>query len=277
LAVVTLATACGSKAARLEIRSFDSQALGRGMSYSVLQPPACPAAERRGLHVIYLLHGYGGDYRSLDEEGLSDRFFVAQAEGRIPHVFMVMPDGEQGFYLNWHDGTRRYEDYLVEEVVPQAERDLGLEVPRERRHIVGVSMGGYGALLVGLRHPELFESVASISGVIFNEDKAIDLAHNRFLSWTIDIDRMLGDGGDREFLEDHNPYSLLDRLPAERRPRLFLAAGTEEPKPIRRPSVLFHEHLVAEGVEHEWYVFEGSHNWQDWVPAIERAITHATR
>jgi S-formylglutathione hydrolase FrmB len=137
-------------------------------------------------------------------------------------------------------------------------------------------MGGYGALLAGLRHPELFESVASISGVIFNQDKAIDLAQNRFLSWTIDIDRMLGDGNDQEFLASHNPYSLLDRLPAEERPRLFLAAGAEEPEPIQRPSTMFHEHLLAEGVEHEWLIYDGSHNLEDWAPVIERAIAHAT-
>jgi len=276
LAGAAVALACGgSGPGRLEVRAVSSAALGEEMGFSVLRPPVCSGAEEEAPHVVYLLHGYGGDHHSLDEEGLSDLLFVAQAEGRVPRVLMVMPEGQRGFYLNWHDGTRRYEDYLLEELIPEAERQLGIEVPRERRHIAGVSMGGYGALILGLRRPDLFASAASISGVIFDEDKAIDLAGSRLLSWAIDIDRMLGDGSDREFLTGHNPYSLIERLSEGERPRLFLASGSDEPEPLRRASVDFHERLLELGIDHEWLVYEGGHDWEGWARAIERAIAHA--
>jgi S-formylglutathione hydrolase FrmB len=138
-------------------------------------------------------------------------------------------------------------------------------------------MGGYGALLIGLRHPELFESAAAISGVLFDEEKAIDLAANRLLHWAIDIDRMLGDGTDAAFLRRNNVYSLVDALEESERPRLFLASGEEEPEAIRRPSSLFHAHLTAKGIAHEWRTYPGSHNWADWAPAIEAAIAFSVR
>jgi S-formylglutathione hydrolase FrmB len=276
--VALLLIACGgAESHRLETVPLDSAILGKSMPFSVLEPPACPPEIARQLHVVYLLHGYGGSHASLDEEGVSDRLFVAEAEGRIPHVFVVLPQGEHGFYLNWHDGSRRYEDYLVQEAIPAAEKALGLVVPRERRHIAGVSMGGYGALLLGLTHPEMFESIASISGVIFDEEKAIDLVGKRFLDWTIDIRRMLGDGKDRAFLERVNPYSLIEALPAERRPRLFVAVGDGEPDSLRLASSRFHEFLDGRGAEHEWVEFHGGHGWDSWPPVIEKAIAHAVR
>ena len=273
-----VALACGgTESHRLRTEQLRSAALGKSMPFSVLEPPAVLSGAARELHVVYLLHGFGGNHATLDGEGLSDRLFVAQAEGRIPHVFLVMPQGERGFYLNWHDGSRRYEDYIVEEAIPAAERALGLELPRERRHVAGVSMGGYGALLLGLKHPQMFESIASISGVIFDRDKALDLADNRFLDWTIDIRRMLGDGTDRAFLEKNNPYSLVEALAPEKLPRLFLAAGDDEPEALRRASSRFHEFLDLRGVAHEWIEFSGGHGWESWAPVVERAIAHAVQ
>jgi S-formylglutathione hydrolase FrmB len=270
------ALACGGPTDhRLEHVRLRSAILDRPMPFSVLRPPVLPAALADRLHVVYLLHGYGGDHASLDAEGLSNRLFVAEAEGRIPHVFLVMPQGEHGFYLNWHDGTRRYEDYLVQEAIPAAEKALGLALTRERRHVAGVSMGGYGALLLGLRHPELFESIASISGVIFDEQKAVELANRRFLDWTMDIRRMLGDGTDRAFLDEINPYSLIEKIDPAEMPRLFVAAGTEEPDSLRLASTRFHEFLDGRGVAHEWVEFPGGHDWPSWAPVIERAIAHA--
>jgi len=278
LSLLLVAISCGgAESHRLETERLRSTILEKSMPFSVLEPPACPAGMERQLHVVYLLHGYGGDHATLDEQGASDRLFVAEAEGRIPHVYLVMPQGERGFYLNWHDGSRRYEDYLVEEAIPAAERALGLTIPRERRHIAGVSMGGYGALLVGLKHPEMFESIASISGVIFDEKKAIEFVNSRLLDWRIDIRRMLGDGTDRAFLERANPYSLVKALAPEKRPRLFVAAGTDEPDSLRLASSNFHEFLDREGVAHEWVAFQGGHNWKSWPPVVERAIAHAAQ
>jgi S-formylglutathione hydrolase FrmB len=277
LLAIFLISCGGAESRRLKTEWLGSDILGKSMPFSVLEPPVLPAGAARELHVVYLLHGYGGDHASLDKKGLSDRLFVAETEGRIPHVFVVLPQGERGFYLNWHDGSRRYEDYLVREVIPAAEEALGLAIPRERRHIAGVSMGGYGALLVGLKHPEMFESIASISGVIFDEEKAIEFVNNRFLDWRIDIRRMLGDGTDKAFLERNNPYSLIEALAPEKRPRLFVAVGTDEPESRRLASSNFHQFLDRRGDEHEWVAFQGGHNWESWAPVIEKAIAHAVR
>jgi len=274
--VAVLALACGGDSdRRLLTHPLRSEILDRRMPFSVLMPPACPPEARRELHVVYLLHGYGGDNRSLDEEGLSDRLFVAQAEGRLPHLFIVAPRGERGFYMNWHDGSARYEDYLIEEVIPAAEEALELHIPRERRHLAGVSMGGHGALLLALKHPDLFESASSISGSLFDRGKAVELAGKRFLDWAMDIRRMLGDGEDEAFLDANNPYSLVERVPAEARPRIFLAVGSDEPESLRLATTRFHDFLSRTGVEHAWAPFAGGHNWESWAPVIEEALLHA--
>jgi len=274
-----LFASCGGepKSHRLETGPLESKVLGKQMPFSLLMPPGGAPGDAASLHVVYQLHGYGGGHTALDDEGLSDGLLVAQERGRIPRVFIALPEGERGFYINWHDGSLRYEDYIIGEAIPAIEKALGLELSRARRHIMGVSMGGYGALVVGLKHAEMFESIASLSGSLFDEEKAIELANKRFLDWAIDIRRMLGDGTDREFLERNNPYSLIRALAPEARPRLFVGVGREEPSALRKASTQFHAFLDGEGVAHEWVEFAGGHDWESWAPVIEKAIVHAAK
>jgi S-formylglutathione hydrolase FrmB len=275
LACLLALAACGPTSQRLAYRTLDSRALGKPMDFAVLAAPLSTTPDTGPLPVVYLLHGLGDDHRSLDRFGLSDRLHAAMIEGRVPRAHIVAPNGERGFYINWHDGTHDYEDYLVAEVLPAAERELGLEVDRNDRHIIGVSMGGLGALQVGLRHPDLFASMASLSGLIPDVDEAADLVRTSPANRRVDLRRVFGDCSDRAFVDAHNPYQIVRRRGAALGQRVFLAVGDRERAEFQRTAASFHELLAAIGAPHEYVVYEGGHGWRAWAPVVERALRYA--
>jgi S-formylglutathione hydrolase FrmB len=133
-----------------------------------------PSGETKGRPLLVLLSGYSGSGWSHFEPG---RFMEDSIVGRLdrlirtgksPEAVMVAPDclttlgGSQ--YLN-SSATGRYEDYVVQEVVPWVRERYGTGPCG----VLGTSSGGYGALSLGLRHPELFPAVASNAGDAYFE------------------------------------------------------------------------------------------------------------
>jgi S-formylglutathione hydrolase FrmB len=261
---------------RLDLHLIDSAALGKEMAFSSLSPPVVAETEFTDPHVFYMLHGLGDDHRALDRHGISDRLHDAMTDGGIPPVYLVMPQGDRGFWIDWHDGTRLYESYVVDEVIPRAEQILGLEIPPERRHVMGVSMGGIGALQMGLRRPDLFSSVSSISGPVLDEKQAIEHVKSSFAQWFVNLNRIFGDCTDQEFMESHNPFAIVRRKKNDQHQRIFLTAGRKEKEFFRETSTGYHKFLDENNVAHRWEIFEGGHGWRFWAPVIERAISYAT-
>jgi enterochelin esterase-like enzyme len=277
LAALALSVAgCGPSSHNLDYRSLDSRELDREMAYAILAPPAGDAGgEPR--RVFYLLHGFGDDHRSLDRFGVSDSLLEAMRAGRLPRAYVVAPNGERGFYINWYDGTNDYEDYLLEEIVPTAEEELGIEVDVARRHVIGVSMGGLGAVQLGLRHPELFGSMSSLSGFFPDVHEAKALVEDSPLLRRAPLKRIFGDCSDREFVDAHNPYQIVRRRESHPPQRIFLAVGDRDREDFVRTNQAFHELLESEGVAHEYVVYDGRHRWSDWAPLVERAMRYAEK
>jgi enterochelin esterase-like enzyme len=274
----SLAAGCAGsmKSTRLEPSKLDQTKLGRSMEFAVMRAPAVEGVDPADLPVFLFLHGMRGDHLSLDRHGVSEELHQAMLDGRIPPAHLVLPDGENGYFVNWYDGSQPYEDYVLEDVLPAAEDALGVSPDRENRHVIGVSMGGQAALRIGLSHPELFASAASLSSVVLTREEALEVLDNPLVRWFTDAPEAFGDGSDQEFSDSQNAYVLVERRPPELEQRIFLAAGTEEWSRFRETSGAFAEHLADLGVHHEFVVYEGGHGWTDWVPVIEQAMSFAT-
>ncbi len=142
----------------------------------VYLPPSYERDRSRRYPVIYWLHGFTGIgvssiNRSLWTPTLPELMDRVIAEG-APEAILVMPDGSTRYggsqYLN-SPATGRYEDYVVKELVPYVDRTYRTKASRDHRGTDGKSSGGYGAVVLAMRHPDVFGAVASHSGDMYFE------------------------------------------------------------------------------------------------------------
>ena len=112
--------------------------------------------------VLYLLHGHGGSGHEWIEQGdvpaLLDRLI---AEDRMPPVMAVMPDAGTSWYVDSARGAM--ESAVMEDLLPTVESEMGVRLQRDERAMMGVSMGGYGALRLAMRYPERFGAAALLA------------------------------------------------------------------------------------------------------------------
>jgi len=127
--------------------------------------------------VAWCLSGFTGRGRMLLNDnpwspGIADRMDALLAEGRAKPLILALPDcfthigGSQ--YVN-SPALGRYEDHVIEELVPFVDSRFRTLAEPEHRGVMGKSSGGYGALMMGMRHPEVFGAVACHSGDILFE------------------------------------------------------------------------------------------------------------
>lgn len=154
-----------------------SAALERPMSAAVYLPPGYSPARR--YPVLYLFYGYGGNRDSYFGAGLAinrtaDRLIAAQA---IEPLIIVVPDYANSFGVNstvaqaansTGGSIGMYEDYLIKELVPSIDSRFNTDARRERRYVGGISMGGFAALHLGLRHAAMFSKVGGHSAALWD-------------------------------------------------------------------------------------------------------------
>lgn len=232
---------------------FHSAALNRDMTYRVILPKTITPGQK--LPVVYLLHGNGGGFR--DWSNYSD------VAGYAAHgLILVMPEGGSSYYVNAVDRPGdRYEDYIIHDLIGDVEATLPAAAGREHRAIAGVSMGGFGAVVLSFRHPELFAFAAGLS-------PALDVPRRRFSFKRIGQwreHRAIFGPTDGPARRSEDPYVLARNADPKQLPYFFLTCGDREgllpansgfAAELRRQHIAFEFHEVA-GAGHDWTQWNG--------------------
>ncbi len=236
---------------------FRSQGIGRETAMNLLVPD-----EGAGpFPVLLLLHGLGGAYDSYIRSNNIENLL------RNRPILAVMPDGGRSFYANdVRPGGMRYEDHIVQDVLGYVERVFPARRDRAGRAVVGISMGGYGALLMALRHSDLFCAAASISGSTY-------FAHEPSERHREDDVGYLAAALPREA----NDLFYLAERHAHAGPPLAIrqSCGTEDF--LYATNLAFHRHLEALSVPHEWVEHPGAHDQATWDAQLPLALEFVLR
>ena len=230
--------------------TFRSPALQRDMTYRVFLPASLAPGEK--VPIVYLLHGGGGGYRDW-----SNNSGVAQyaAQGLV----LVMPEGGSSYYVNSAAKPGdRFEDYIVQDLIPDAERRFPARSDRSGRAIVGVSMGGYGAIRIAFDHPDRFAFVGTISA-------ALDVPSRPFSAHRIGqwqrfrtIFGPIGSPSERA----GDPFHFVQSADPAAMPYFWLAAGSQEA--LLDVNRRFANDLRKRGFQSEFHTAPGGHDWQQW-------------
>ncbi len=215
---------------------------------------------------LYLLHGYSGD---CNDWIYGSRIFKI---ARDHNLAVVMPSAENSFYEDNEETGARYGSFVGEELVEVTRRMFPLSDRREDTFIGGLSMGGFGSLLLGSRFCDTFSAAVCLSSGFILEDLAAGRAMH--LEKAGELSRMGGLFGDLSHImdpSDKNPMYHVDRALAQgRMPRLYLACGTEDF--VYPSNVRTRDELLAKGAEVTWEEGPGEHEWTFWDKYIERAV-----
>ena len=115
-----------------------------------------PVADKAPAKVLYLLHGLS------DDASIWMRLTSIERYAERRNLAVVMPDGGRGFYTDALKGAR-YWSYVAEELPELMHKIFKLPKGAKNTFAAGLSMGGYGALKLGLRRPEEFSAVGDIA------------------------------------------------------------------------------------------------------------------
>src|SRR5258708_1496785 len=266
-AVLLLLTNCGKKkeeaqpdpprlTAKVTMRdvTFHSAALNREMQYRVVLPTSI--AVGRKLPAVYLLHGGGGGFR--DWSNYSD---VARFAER--GLILIMPEGGYSYYTNSAEHPEnRYEDYIVNDLISDVESKFPVAPGRPNRAIAGVSMGGFGAVKLGLRHPQLFAFAGGISPAIDVPSRPFSI--KRLQQWRYHRSIFGPWGGQTQ--HDNDPFVLVRSADPSATPYFLLSCGEQEgllPANRAFAALLEHRHF-----RYEFHAAPGGHDWNQWIERL---------
>jgi S-formylglutathione hydrolase FrmB len=233
--------------------NYFSHALEKGSSFNVIFPDSPDAA--RPWSVYYLLHGLSDDHTTWMRRSCIERYTLGYP------LMVVMPDGGRGWYTNAVQGEA-YEDDLIEEVMGLVDRTFPVKAERAGRAIGGLSMGGFGAVKLGLKYPDRFASVNTHSGVLGllrspAESKVIAPEFTRIF-------------GESPTDGPEDPYRLAARANRKKLPALRIDCGAEDP--FLEQNRAFRDHLESLDIPHEYHEHPGTHCWHYWDQRVREAI-----
>lgn len=245
---------------------FFSKALGVASTVNVILPEAdmgigvaAGSGEEALPKVLYLLHGYSDDHSIWMRRTSVERYAAEYP------LAVVMPAVNHSFYCNEAEGER-YWDYVSQELPEIMHRFFRLSDRPEDTFAAGLSMGGYGALKLGLTYPERFAAVGSFSG-------GVDVADmTRFSGDRLrEMERVFGDLQKVAGSEQDLFHLLKRNSGAAKKPRLYISCGTAD--------FLYgaHKKLVPAAEQAGWDVTHyekpgATHEWGFWDEQIRYFI-----
>ena len=252
---------------QITAETLDSPRLGRPLPYRLYTP-----GEGSGrLPVLYLFHGLRGDETDWPKDGgIAAILDAAIHAGEIPPLFAVMPGVGNSWYVD-SEAFGPIATVLSDDLLPAIDTKLPTQACRTGRAVAGLSMGGLGAVLQGLRHPDRYGAIISLSGSLFdpvppNADPAV-LARFRMFG------PVLGVPISAERYNAANPFLALAALPAQGpRPDLWFAAGDDDYPMILVGSAKLHIEAQRAGLASEFRVIDGGHAWGTWRRGLADAL-----
>lgn len=270
-AVVALGAALPLAAAsgRAECNSLPSRNLHREVGYCVLLPPGYTPKGRK-YPVLYFLHGLGGNQFMFVQDGALNIFADLWERHAIGDFLIVTPDADDSFYINSRDGKDLYEDFFLREFMPFIERHYPVRPGRESRGIGGISMGGYGALHLAFRHPELFGSVSAESAALIENLPQFKMGNSRRPMSGI-LGGAFGSPPSPEFWKLNSPLSLARTFRPEGL-KIYFDCGEQDDYGFNRGTAALDRILTARRIPHTFHLYPGGHNWIYFAQHLPRAL-----
>lgn len=259
-------------------KRYDTPARGTNTqgSYLIYLPVRYATDTARRYPVIYFLHGGFGSQSEGAQVALPG-FVAAMQARKMPETIIVVPQAlPSGWYTNAKDGMRPVEDVLVQNLVPHIDATYRTLEHANARGIEGMSMGGYGALRLGLKYPRVFGTISAVAPSItknLSDEPDIRTADTFF--------------GDQAYFESTSPWGIVKSNHAAilaANPKIRILSGEQDG--LKVVIEKFDQTLTALNIRHEYVEAPSAgHNYTDilaniptdaylfWLIAFEKVVT----
>jgi putative tributyrin esterase len=259
--------------ANVKIVHFPSASLGDQRTMLVMLPLDYDTSVSR-YPTLYLLHGHDADITDWA------RGTNLSAYATRHHLIIVTPDASRSWYVNSVANPKaRFDDFIVKDVIGYVDEHFRTIPEPFARAIAGVSMGGFGAMFLGLEHHEMFAAIGSFSG-------ALSAAHQEpppLAANATEVERkdrqqyedLVGKFGSKE-QKDRDPFELAAKIPVEEVPMLFVVCGGEDGNAGDTHAFLAllakrripYEYREISPREHDWRI------WNEEIPVFLDKLDH---
>lgn len=206
--------------------------------------------------ILLLLHGLHDDENSwIDQTRLVSYASKTQ-------ITIIMPRADRSYYTNIVDGSQ-YFDYIADEVLQRCRQWFNLPTDPDKCYVAGVSMGGFGALKVGLTHPNQFKQIFALSAMpdivkSWQNKPERDGWYRRLF------------GSPEQVIESDNDIAYLISQQTTNAPAIWQLCGVEDP--FYAMNQTLDQQIKKQGLTHEFLEVPGAHEWGVWNPAIQQIL-----
>lgn len=245
LTILSLVLSIKVFSASVDTISVYSSAMKKNFRCVVIKPVGYDRSESR-YPVLYLLHGRGGNYASWVKSNQRLKKFSDENM-----VILVCPEGGESWFLDSPiDSSIRFETYITRDVIQFIDSHYKTIKNRRGRAIMGVSMGGHGALFLAFRHPNLFGACGSISGGPLDYYLAVNKARH---TKNLGDSSLYGDNWKNlSVVNIVEHYSLTDSL------AIIFDCGTEDQ--FYAANKILHEKMLTLKIPHDYIQRPGDHD-----------------
>ncbi len=227
---------------------FHSTLLNKDVQYRIYLPQEYATSQKR-YPVLYMLHGYSGKIDEWMWYGLLDRFDEMINTRQVKPFIIVLPFGDQEYWMDHPDNGPAWGEYVAHEVVDHIDGNYRTLPFKESRAIGGLSMGGNGALQVSMNYPNIFGVIGAHSPTMRTYDQKIP--------WW----------GDEDWFLKHDPVAMVKTNQYISQVKLWIDIGSDD-KTWRPRALELKQNLLDRKIAFKWTDFPGDHNAEYWTAHV---------
>ncbi|WP_394367999.1 alpha/beta hydrolase [Pontibacter cellulosilyticus] len=246
--------------AKVDTLTIQSPSMQKTLKAGVVTPEGYKKKKNGPYPVLYLLHGYSGNFSNWLKVPPQKDLLQRMADKY--NFIIVTPDGG---YSSWYfdspvDQSSQYETFITQELVQLIDSKYKTIREKNGRFISGLSMGGHGALYLSARHPDLYLAAGSMSG-------SVNIAAIDRKNLLPSIEAVLGPKEENQQRYEQN--SIVHMVPQLKQSGIDFIIDCGVDDFLIEDNRELHRRLVAAKVPHDYIERPGAHSWAYWGNALE--------
>jgi enterochelin esterase-like enzyme len=243
-----------------ENQTIKSEVLKRYVKYNIYLPPNYDTI--KAYPTIYFLHGFGGNNNSPRIKGIIKQIDSLIIKGSFPETIIIIPNARKSWYIDDYAGKEKYATMFISEFIPEMKKRYALTKSIQKTVVMGLSMGGFGALRFTMLNPEEFGICVSFMGAISTKKQMVeDLEkyYQRFHAHLYGENLTPKERINKVYLNNNALY-IAEKVDIEilKSKKWYIQTCDDDfhSLPNAKLHILFHQ----KNIEHEFRVTNGKHN-----------------